>query len=522
MDRELRKFHILLPVGIGMLIISMLAGGMLLTWQGTQTRNLMDSWLTIAAEQTDRLLTAWLASGWENLKLKAEPVRADGEGTLHAGDGTEYELVPGAVIPVGRSLMPCLGPDQTAWLALLESEEAGLRGVFLPLKEFREEWLSSGQSVQVLLADREGTVLISLEEQDAVMKLLPHEENPTLPQLVWEMTTGGAGGSSLRTQSGLQRLWVIPAEASGNRRFSVGVLTNIPTAGRYTALGGLFLGVLAGVGLILTAAMLWHRREQAQTLRQLELLERKTAAMEEWNQKLQQLTHHQRLEIMGTLTSGIAHEFNNLLVPIMGYSMMALEKLSPEQEVYDDVLEIYDASRKAGTLVQRLSDLTRKNAPTAQGILSPGELVEKTLKVAKPAQPKNVKMITHSENPEARIRGNEVQLSQMLLNLILNAFHAMPEGGTVTVDSGCRKGKVYFSVSDTGTGIPPEAISHIFEPFFSTKDPGKGTGLGLAIVSQVVHEHGGDIDVQSRLGLGTTFLVTFPQAESRETSGNEK
>lgn len=517
-DRELRKFHILLPVGIGLLIVSILAGGTLLTWQGAQARNLTDSWLNGVGSQTDRLLTAWLDSGWKALEQGGEPVREDEEGKLCTEDGMVYQLVPDAMIPSQRSLMPCLGPDQEPCLALLEWEAGEMRGVFLPLEQFRKDWLSLGQSTAVLLADQKGTVLISLEEGGTVMQLLPQEENPILTQAARKMTGEEPGGSSLRTQLGLQRLWVIPAGASGNGWLSVGLLAVIPTAGKYAALGWILWGMLAGVGLILTIAMLRHRQEQAQTLRHLKLLEQKTAAMEEWNQKLQQLTHHQRLEIMGTLTSGIAHEFNNLLVPIMGYSMMALEKLSPNQEVYDDVLEIYDASRKAGTLVQRLSDLTRKNAPTAQSLLSPGELVEKTLKVAKPAQPENVKVLTRHQAPESRIRGNEVQLSQMLLNLILNAFHAMPEGGTVTVKTGCREGKIYFSVSDTGTGIAPEAISHIFEPFFSTKDPGKGTGLGLAIVSQVVHEHGGEIDVQSRLGVGTVFLVTFPRPEEREPS----
>ena len=132
-DRELRKFHILLPVGIGLLIVSVLAGGALLTWQGAQARNLTDSWLNGVGSQTDRLLTAWLDSGWKRLDREGELIRENDSGTLRTEDGTAYQLVPDVVIPSQRGLMPCLGPDQEPCLALLEWEAGEMRGVFLPL-----------------------------------------------------------------------------------------------------------------------------------------------------------------------------------------------------------------------------------------------------------------------------------------------------------------------------------------------------------------------------------------------------
>ena len=114
--------------------------------------------------------------------------------------------------------------------------------------------------------------------------------------------------------------------------------------------------------------------------------------------------------------------------------------------------------------------------------------------------------------------GNETQLSQMLLNLVLNAFQAMENRkGTVTVYSGLEDDQVELRVSDTGTGIPEEIKKQIFEPFFTTKEAGKGTGLGLAIVQQVVEEHKGSIKVQSQEGMGSEFIVKLPVYRKQES-----
>ena len=113
------------------------------------------------------------------------------------------------------------------------------------------------------------------------------------------------------------------------------------------------------------------------------------------------------------------------------------------------------------------------------------------------------------------------QLSQLLLNLILNGFHAMPKGGTLTISTQAQEETVQITVNDTGTGIAPEVISRIFEPFFTTKEQGKGTGLGLAIAAQVVEDHKGEIDVSSRLGVGTTFVVTIPRKQREEPESME-
>lgn len=226
----------------------------------------------------------------------------------------------------------------------------------------------------------------------------------------------------------------------------------------------------------------------------------------------EQIAHRQRLETIGLLTSSISHEFNNLLTPIMGYSLMALEKVEPEGEVYDDILEVYTASRKAKELITRLSDLSRKNSGDFFRALSPDELVHKTITVANPAKPETVQVQLSLNCLGQQLYANELQLNQLLLNLVINAFHAMEEtGGVLTVRTWFDETNITFEVSDTGCGIEKAALSHLFDPFFTTKPGGKGTGLGLAIAAQVVEDHKGTIQVASRVCQGTTFTVKLPR-----------
>jgi len=240
----------------------------------------------------------------------------------------------------------------------------------------------------------------------------------------------------------------------------------------------------------------------------------RSEAMEELNRQTQTLAHHQRLQMLGTLTSSISHEFNNLLTPIMGYSLMTLEKLSPDDtELYDNILEIYNCSRQAKTIISRLSDLSRKNSDFTFREVSPDDLVQKTLDVALPAKPKSVEIKLDLNCLEQRILANEIQISQLMLNLILNSFQAMEDReGELRIQSYFDEQSVYLQVTDSGCGIPETVRERIFDPFFTTKDSGKGTGLGLAIAAQVVEEHKGTIRVQSEVGKGTTFTVSLPRA----------
>lgn len=256
------------------------------------------------------------------------------------------------------------------------------------------------------------------------------------------------------------------------------------------------------------ACSLWLFRRGRRSDRELKLLRKKQAALEEITRKTQELAHHQRLQVMGTLTSSVAHEFNNLLTPIMGYSLIAMERLpTQEGELYDDLLEIYQASSRAKEIIMRLSVLSRKStAPTLRPI-DPNELVRKALKAVHPA---GVEVEIALECRDAWICGDETQLLQLFINLILNACHAMADGGRLTLSTRAAGGMVSILVADTGQGISQELLPRIFEPFFSTKEGGKGTGLGLAIARQVAEAHDGTLTVESRMGTGSVFAVNLP------------
>lgn len=293
------------------------------------------------------------------------------------------------------------------------------------------------------------------------------------------------------------------------------LLSSVQATAAYSMIfGGM---VVLGIG-ILVIQFLHLIRRTAVIQKQAETLRKRNETAEELNRKLQQLAHHQRLETIGTLTASIAHEFNNLLTPIMGYSMMALEKLPPEEEeLYDDLLEIYNSSQKAKRIISRLNDLSRKNTSDSFREISPDEVIRHTLDVVMPAKPENVELKLDLNCWDQRIRANEIQISQLLLNLILNGFHAMEEaGGILTLSTSFAESDIQMVISDTGCGIAEDVLSRIFEPFFTTKAAGKGTGLGLAIVAQVVEDHQGTIRTKSAVGKGTTFIIRLPRAIAPE------
>ena len=277
-----------------------------------------------------------------------------------------------------------------------------------------------------------------------------------------------------------------------------------------------FVSISLGLLLLIyhTGILYMENRKASKELQQLS---QRQERLEEINRQTQQLAHHQRLEIIGTLTSSISHEFNNLLTPIMSYSLMTLEKLPPsEEELADNLIEIFNASEKAKEIISRLSDLSRKNSPNTFRTASLDVLIQKALTIATPAKPKEVDVRLNLHCWDQRIRVNEIQITQMLLNLILNAFHAMEDSGVLEIETTYDDHFITLQVSDTGCGIPQELHKKIFEPFFTTKDSGKGTGLGLAIVAQVVEDHRGTIHVTSQPGKGTAFTVKLPRLQAAE------
>jgi two-component system cell cycle sensor histidine kinase/response regulator CckA len=257
------------------------------------------------------------------------------------------------------------------------------------------------------------------------------------------------------------------------------------------------------------------------------------SVMEELNKKDIQLQHSQKLQLVGTLTGGIAHEFNNLLTPILGYAEILKSKTEKDSEAYDQLNEIYDASRKAKDIIEQILVFSRSDdGKTKYRPIQVNQLVEQTLNLVKSTITPNVEIIYENKTDGALIMANRVQIHQVIFNLCTNAFHAVKyAGGVITVSlaivkkdeipelgAGATNAKEYImiSVNDTGYGMSKETLAKIFEPFFTTKPEGEGTGLGLFIVQKIVENHHGVITVKSEIRKGSTFKVYLPKIEGQE------
>jgi signal transduction histidine kinase len=235
-----------------------------------------------------------------------------------------------------------------------------------------------------------------------------------------------------------------------------------------------------------------------------------------------QLTESQRLATIGTIAAVIAHEFNNLLTPIVSYSQVALksaEGATPDMELIRKSLsKSFQSADKAGKISRSMLGLAR--GQSSLGEVTVQSIVDEVLQVMARDPRKDGIALRVQVNPDLRVNGDPVQLEQVLLNLLINAQQAMSgKGGSLTIKAGLTDdgGEVRIQVIDTGPGINEKHLPRIFEPFFTTKGTArkgeaKGTGLGLAICKDIVEHHKGRIEVQSEVGRGTTFSVYLPIA----------
>jgi two-component system NtrC family sensor kinase len=228
----------------------------------------------------------------------------------------------------------------------------------------------------------------------------------------------------------------------------------------------------------------------------------------------QQLMRADKLAALGTLAAGIAHEINNPLQPLLTNLELMLEDIEQGRPVDRELIEfaMRDVQR-IKRIVSNLLDFARP-ARSTFAIFHVNDIVHEVLALARKQLEQARIQVALSLEARRRVRGNADQLKQVLLNLVINAMDAMPNGGTLTIetaDSYCAPSPcLKLSVSDTGIGIPPDHIRQIFDPFFSTKP--NGTGLGLAISYSIITAHGGQIQVESDAGR-TTFTVSLPNAE---------
>jgi signal transduction histidine kinase len=227
-----------------------------------------------------------------------------------------------------------------------------------------------------------------------------------------------------------------------------------------------------------------------------------------------QLRQSQKLEAIGTLAGGIAHDFNNLLTVISGFSQLALGRLGKSHPVASDLQEVTDAASRAASLTHQLLAFSRKQVLQPR-VIDLDETVSGMQEMMRRLIGSHLELRVTRDGEPSRIKADPSQLEQVLLNLVVNARDAMPDGGTVTIGTQHKQDAfgarwVVLRVTDTGTGMPKDVRDRVFEPFYTTKEVGKGTGLGLSTVYGVVAQSGGTIEVDSIVGKGTTFTVLFP------------
>lgn len=233
----------------------------------------------------------------------------------------------------------------------------------------------------------------------------------------------------------------------------------------------------------------------------------------------EQLRLSQKMEAVGRLAGGVAHDFNNMLTAILGYADMleASPGLAPAAREF--VAEVQKAGQRAAGLTRQLLAFSRKQV-LEPVVLGPNELISNLEGMLRRLIGEDLEFVTRLDRSVGNVLVDPGQLEQVIMNLAVNARDAMPRGGTLTIETAKAGSQdpeprrwIVVSVTDTGVGMDADTMARVFEPFFTTKGPGKGTGLGLSTVHGIVHQSGGRLEVDSEPGHGTTFRVYLPQVD---------
>ena len=298
--------------------------------------------------------------------------------------------------------------------------------------------------------------------------------------------------------------------------------------------------IISPRGELLGTFGIYHRTPAAPTEDQIKLVDLAVhiaavaishdRAERDMNRLEQQLRRAQKMEAIGTLAGGIAHGFNNLLVPILGYAELLHQEFAHHPAAREQLREIINASREAKSLVHQMLAFSRERSAQQQPLVL-GPIIDNVVALLRVSIPANVRLVAPPHEQEPTVLADASQLHHLLMNLCQNALDAMGQkGGVLTIDrrevsdhdphpqpASQPPGRhLCLEISDTGEGIAPEVIDRIFDPFFTTRAVGQGTGLGLAVVHGIVTSHQGSIAVESQVGRGTVFRVYLPVHASTE------
>ncbi|MDO4338796.1 MAG: ATP-binding protein [Eubacteriales bacterium] len=420
-----------------------------------------------------------------------------------------------------------------------------------------------GTNGYVMIKNSSGRILMHPEpEQWGIMviegrrEMYPDLDYSSLEEMVKEQCSGNKGISEYYsywwTDPELPRVKKISAYAPATIGEDFWVVSAVidyddfysPIVEGMKKIGFLFIsGLLLLFVMIFFIGKLLNDRRKAS--KEIVYLRELNSLLEEVQQGEERIAHQQRLQIMGTMTGGIAHEFNNFLTPIMGYAELLMLELDEESDEYDSAREIYEASEKAKDVIRQISSLSRRNVETVYKTIPADKMLQRVSKMVESVCPAHVHMKRELQVQGISILGNATQLNQVILNICVNAIYAIgkKEGELIlraeTVEketlehipaleasqiSKAWSRYLRIDIEDNGCGMTQETLKHIFDPFFTTKKAGEGTGLGLSLAEQIVHSHKGYLYAESEVGKGTTFTVFLPvlEADTEETLLGER
>jgi len=335
----------------------------------------------------------------------------------------------------------------------------------------------------------------------------------------------------------------IPA-AVGNDFWIVSAVTDyndfyMPVKEGFVRIILVFIGIIV-ILLLLSFGVAKLLLDREKTAAEIVYLKELNELLEELHRNEEELAHRERLQIMGTITSGIAHEINNFLTPIMGYAELLMLGLPETSEAYENAQEIYEASEKATDVIRQISSLSRKNVETVYKSINAETMLKRALKLVESVCPRQIKIVDGIKLNNTKMLGNATQINQVILNICVNAIHAIgKKEGTIRI-SGWEVDKwmaeryiglklsdawqkyIRIDIADNGQGMDADTLRQVFDPFFTTKKSGEGTGLGLALAEQIIHAHKGCICVESELGKGSCFHIFFPVLESEQEEWGKK
>lgn len=409
-----------------------------------------------------------------------------------------------------------------------------------------------GTNGYVVVKNQDGRIIMHPDREqwginiiEGRKKMYPELDFSSLEDLVEAQNSGKSGISEYYsywwTKEDIPKVKKVSAyvpAAAGDSFWTVSVVIDYedlsaPMADGFRSLALIF--GLSSVYFILMAGyitkLLMDSRKAASEIAYLKELNQ---VLEEMHRSEETIAHQQRLQIMGTMTGCIVHEFNNFLTPIMGHAELLMMELPETSDAYDSAKEIYEASEKAKDVIRQISFMSRKNVETVYKRIESEKFLKRAARMVESICPPNVELTTDFDRGKLCFPGNATQLNQVLLNICINGIYAIGHGeGRLRLKSssvsrkelqryidaepeGVWENYLQIDIQDNGCGMDEKTLKQIFEPFFTTKKNGEGTGLGLALAEQIISSHKGYICAESKLGTGTAFHVFLPIIEADE------